>query len=66
MREMLYASTNSPCAAQFIKILNAELFKDDTASAYRAIVDCYYVDDYVDSFDTVSDAITVTRSVIDI
>lgn len=38
----------------------------DRARAYKGIVECHYVDDYIDSFDTVSEAIAVAGRVVDI
>ncbi|XP_065361967.1 uncharacterized protein LOC135955547 [Calliphora vicina] len=66
MRAMIFGSASSPCSAQYVKNLNASKFESTDAKAYKAIVDCHYVDDYVDSFDTIDEAISVTKSVINI
>ncbi|XP_037809127.1 uncharacterized protein LOC119601932, partial [Lucilia sericata] len=66
MQAMIFGSASSPCSAQYVKNLNAKRFEKTDARAYKAIVDCHYVDDYVDSFDTIDEAISVTRCVINI
>ncbi|XP_073827967.1 uncharacterized protein isoform X1 [Musca autumnalis] len=64
MSAMIFGSACSPCSAQYVKNLNAENYFDSEPRAYKAIVDCHYVDDFVDSFDTMAEALSVTRSVI--
>lgn len=66
MQAMIFGSASSPCSAQYIKNVNAKNYEDIDARAYRAIVDCHYVDDYVDSFNTIEEAIIVTKSVVNI
>jgi len=44
--------------------VNAKQFSD--LRAVKAIIDCYYVDDYVDSFTTESEAISVSTRVMEI
>lgn len=59
---MIFVSKSSPCSAQYVKNLNANDFKDTHPRAVKAIVDCHYVDDYLDSFDSVEEAITVAQA----
>ncbi|XP_075157703.1 uncharacterized protein LOC142230970 [Haematobia irritans] len=66
MQAMIFGSVCSPCSAQYVKNLNAKRYEKTDARAYRAIVDCHYVDDYVDSFDTIEEGITVTKNVLNI
>lgn len=66
MQVMIFGSISSPCSAQYVKNLNAEIYKDTHPKAYKAIVDSHYVDDYVDSFDDVNEAINVTKDIINI
>ncbi|XP_053968687.1 uncharacterized protein LOC128870108 [Anastrepha ludens] len=66
MRAMIFGSISSPCSAQFVKNVHAEKYRDVNARAVNAIVDRHYVDDYMDSFDTVEECIKVTKDVIDI
>lgn len=66
MQVMIFCSARSPSLAQYVKNINAEAYKETHPRAYRAIVDCHYVDDYVDSFDNVDDAIAVSKDVVNI
>ncbi|XP_075157671.1 uncharacterized protein LOC142230939 [Haematobia irritans] len=66
MQVMIFGSVSSPCSAQYVKNLNAKKFEISNPRAYRAIVECHYVDDYVDSFDEEEEAISVTKDVIEI
>lgn len=63
---MIFGSKCSPCSAQFIKNLNARAYKDVHPRAYTAIVDRHYVDDYVDSFDTIEETIQVSKNIVEI
>ncbi|XP_055615090.1 uncharacterized protein LOC129761395 [Toxorhynchites rutilus septentrionalis] len=58
-----FGSTSSPSQAQFIKNLNAEDHKNEFPRAAAAIVSKHYVDDYLDSFDSVDEAIKVALEV---
>ncbi|XP_058974501.1 uncharacterized protein LOC101888429 isoform X2 [Musca domestica] len=64
MSAMIFGSACSPCCAQYVKNLNAEYYSNFEPRAHKAIVDCHHVDDFVDSFDTIVEALSVTRSVI--
>ncbi|XP_037805594.1 uncharacterized protein LOC119599794 [Lucilia sericata] len=61
MQVMIFGSVSSPCLAQYV---NAEIYKDTHPKANKAIVDNHYVDDYVDSFDDMNEAISVIRDVV--
>uniref|UniRef100_W8AYL5 Pro-Pol polyprotein n=1 Tax=Ceratitis capitata TaxID=7213 RepID=W8AYL5_CERCA len=63
MTAMIFGSVCSPCSAQYVKNLNAKKFEKDYPRAASAIIDCHYVDDYVDSFDTADEAIDISRMV---
>ncbi|XP_053691672.1 uncharacterized protein LOC128740170 [Sabethes cyaneus] len=52
-----FGSSCSPCSAQYIKNRNAQEFVDQFPDAVQAIVNKHYVDDYLDSTVTVSEAI---------
>lgn len=58
-----FGSTCSPVSAQFIKNLNAEQFSEQYPRATVAIVKKHYVDDYLDSFKTIQEAIEVVKEV---
>lgn len=66
MQVMIFGSISSQCSAQYEKNLNAGVYKGSNSKAYKAVIDIHYVDDYVDSFDDVNEAINVTKDVIDI
>jgi len=56
MNVMIFGSASLPCSAQYVKNHYVEFFKNDNGRAVKAIVDHHYVDDYVDSFDTIDEA----------
>lgn len=58
-----FGATCSPCQAQFIKNLNAKEHEHEFPEATEAIVRRHYVDDYLDSFDTETEAIKVALNV---
>lgn len=66
MKAMIFGSICSPCSAQYIKNLNAENFRTKYPRAVEGIINRHYVDDYVDSFDSVDEAIDVTLQIKDI
>lgn len=63
MQVMTFGAACSPCAAQFIKNKNAEQFEHEYPRAVNAILGKHYVDDYLDSMDTVEDAIQIAKDV---
>ncbi|XP_044571285.1 uncharacterized protein LOC123257215 [Drosophila ananassae] len=60
---MTFGAACSPSAAHHVKTVNAKRFLDSDPRAVKAIVDYHYVDDYVDSFATESEAIEVSSRV---
>ncbi|XP_058456353.1 uncharacterized protein LOC131433776 [Malaya genurostris] len=52
-----FGSTSSPCSAQYVKNINAREFANQFPHAADAIERKHYVDDYLDSVDSVADAI---------
>ncbi|XP_058817361.1 uncharacterized protein LOC131680666 [Topomyia yanbarensis] len=58
-----FGSTCSPASAQHVKNLNAEEFADEYPRAATAIRYNHYVDDYLDSFETLQKAIKVVNEV---
>ncbi|XP_062703871.1 uncharacterized protein LOC134286288 [Aedes albopictus] len=58
-----FGSTCSPASAQYVKNLNAEEFAEEYPRAAEAIVNKHYVDDYLDSFETISEAVSVVNEV---
>jgi len=66
MRVMIFGAACSPSAAHHAKTVNAKRFMDSDPRAVKVIVDYHYVDDYVDSFATESEAIGVATRVKEI
>ncbi|XP_039488815.1 uncharacterized protein LOC120450089 [Drosophila santomea] len=66
MDVMTFGAACSPSAAHYVKTVNALKFRDSDPRAVKAITDYHYVDDYVDSFATESEAISVSTRVKEI
>ncbi|XP_043471613.1 uncharacterized protein LOC122504525 [Leptopilina heterotoma] len=66
MTSLIFGSTSSPCTAQYIMNRNAQEYKNKYPSAVHAIQNDHYVDDYLDSEDTVEEAVQKIREVIEI
>ncbi|XP_036217946.2 uncharacterized protein [Bactrocera oleae] len=63
---MTFGAACSPCAADYVKKVNALEHQDDrrtTARAVKAILDHHYVDDFVDSFCSEEEAISISQEV---
>ncbi|XP_062711342.1 uncharacterized protein LOC134289484 [Aedes albopictus] len=58
-----FGSTCSPVSAQFVKNLNAAEFSEQYPRAAVAITKHHYVDDYLDSFQTVQEATEAVNEV---
>ncbi|XP_033245661.1 uncharacterized protein LOC117187336 isoform X2 [Drosophila miranda] len=63
---MTFGAACSPSAAHYVKTVNAEQLRHSDPRAVKAIIDYNYVDDYVDSFATESEAISVSTRVKEI
>ncbi|XP_054738019.1 uncharacterized protein LOC129244424 [Anastrepha obliqua] len=66
MRVMTFGAACSPCAANYMKTINALEYCNKVNGATRAvksILDYHYVDGYVDSFDTEEEAADITKQV---
>ncbi|XP_062713760.1 uncharacterized protein LOC134290608 [Aedes albopictus] len=59
----VFGAACSPSSAQYIKNLNAKDFEAVYPRAAEAIVRRHYVDDYLDSFGTVEEAVKIGRQV---
>ncbi|XP_055522736.1 uncharacterized protein LOC129716916 [Wyeomyia smithii] len=59
----IFGASCSPCIAQFVKNKNAEEFSQEYPRAAKAIIDNHYVDDYLDSIDTIAKAIELMEQV---
>lgn len=60
---MTFGATCSPTSAQYVKNINASRFENQYPDAVKAIRELHYVDDFVASFDTETEAIALTRDV---
>ncbi|XP_062704316.1 uncharacterized protein LOC134286681 [Aedes albopictus] len=58
-----FGAACSPCIAQYLKNRNAEDYKPQYPEAARAIVENHYVDDFLDSVDTVEEAVELIEDV---
>ncbi|XP_065085443.1 uncharacterized protein LOC135707528 [Ochlerotatus camptorhynchus] len=58
-----FGSTCSPASALYVKNLNAQEFSNKFPRAAETIINKHYVDDYLDSFRTVQEAIDVVNEV---
>ncbi|XP_055643357.1 uncharacterized protein LOC129779730 [Toxorhynchites rutilus septentrionalis] len=59
MNVAIFGATCSPSCAQYIKNLNAKEFEAECPRAVAAIVHHHYVDDYLDSFGSVEEAVKI-------
>ncbi|XP_062557391.1 uncharacterized protein LOC134222264 [Armigeres subalbatus] len=63
MDVLTFGATSSPSSAQFVKNRNADEFADRYPRASEAIRKCHYVDDYLDSFESIDEAKAVAGEV---
>jgi hypothetical protein len=63
MTVMTFGATCSPSSAQYIKNIHALKYKDQFSIAYESITRHFYVDDLLESTNSVSDAISLARDV---
>lgn len=66
MTSLIFGATCSPSTAIYIKDVNARKYEDEFPNAVRAITRNHYVDDYLDSFKTIEDAIETSLRVKEI
>lgn len=66
MTVMTFGATCSPTSAQYVKNVNASRFDDTFSDGTDAIWSLHYVDDYVASFESVEEAVRITRDVVNI
>ncbi|XP_058817784.1 uncharacterized protein LOC131681093 [Topomyia yanbarensis] len=58
-----FGSTCSPCSAQYVKNRNAEEFASKYPRAVETVIRSHYVDDFLDSFDTIEEAQRIAEEV---
>ncbi|XP_062703662.1 uncharacterized protein LOC134286107 [Aedes albopictus] len=63
MDVVIFGSTCSPCSTQFAKNINAMEHSMELPEAAAAIIENHYVDDYLDSVDSVDEAVQLASDV---
>lgn len=63
MQVLTFGSSSSPCTAHYVKNKNAKLFEDQYPRAVQSIIENHYVDDLLDSVDSVDEAIQLATDV---
>ncbi|XP_045473952.1 uncharacterized protein LOC123680207 [Harmonia axyridis] len=63
MTVMIFGAASSPASAQFIMRKNAKEFEDEFPEAARVILEQHYMDDYLDSVDSVEEALDLITGV---
>ena len=66
MTSMLFGATSSPCSALYVKNVNANLFSDKYPKAANSLVHNIYMDDYLDSCESIDEARERVKQVIEI
>jgi hypothetical protein len=66
MSSMIFGASCSPYLAQEIKNRHALNFQDQCPKAVEAIIKQHFMDDYLNSHETVNDAVEVAKQVIEI
>ncbi|XP_049886664.1 uncharacterized protein LOC126381183 [Pectinophora gossypiella] len=66
MTSLIFGAKSSPATAIYIKNSNAERYKVTDPDAYDAIVRNHYVDDYLQSFETIEQAVATSNRVREI
>ncbi|XP_037297042.1 uncharacterized protein LOC119190090 [Manduca sexta] len=63
MKTLIFGASSSPSTAIFVMNLNAERFKEECPEAVAAIRSKHYMDDYIDSFETLEKATEIAKQV---
>lgn len=63
---LTFGATCSPCIAHFVRNKNAEKFASNNAKVYEAITKQHYVDDFIDSANSVEEATELAIGVRDV
>ncbi|CAK1587686.1 unnamed protein product [Parnassius mnemosyne] len=66
MTSIIFGAASSPCTAIFAKNWNAKKYVEIYPEAVEAIIQNHYMDDYLDSFQSVEDAMRISKEVRDI
>ncbi|XP_058986462.1 uncharacterized protein LOC101901826 [Musca domestica] len=63
MQVMTFGATCSPCSARFVLKMNALQNDQCNPRSIKAIIKHHYIDDYVDSFDSIEQAIQISLDI---
>ncbi|XP_055623726.1 uncharacterized protein LOC129767128 [Toxorhynchites rutilus septentrionalis] len=63
MRVATFGAACSPCIAQYLKNKNSKEYANKFPDAARAIIENHYADDYLDSVDSVEEAVNLINEV---
>ncbi|CAK1596115.1 unnamed protein product [Parnassius mnemosyne] len=66
MTSIIFGAASSPCTAIFAKNWNAKRYIKKYPEAVEAIIQNHYMDDYPDSFQSLEDAMRISKEVRDI
>lgn len=66
MQLMTFGAMCSPASAQFVKNVHAKKFVDQHPRAVESIINHHYVDDLLDSVDTITEAVKLANEIITI
>ncbi|CAK1580300.1 unnamed protein product [Parnassius mnemosyne] len=66
MTSIIFGAASSPCTAIYAKNWNAKKYVEKYPEAVEAIIQNHYMDDYLDSFQSVEDAMRISKEVRDI
>lgn len=66
MQVLTFGSTCSPASAQHVKNLNSDRYEHDQPLVSNAIKTKHYVDDYLQSFESETEAIIIVKGIISV
>lgn len=66
MKSLIFGASCSPTTAIYVKNTNAERFQSEHPKAVEAIVRKHYMDDYLNSFETLEEAVEISQAIRDI
>lgn len=66
MVSMIFGAKCSPASAQYVKNHHADKFSSEYPVAARSMKSSHYMDDYIQSFDSIQETIEVSQQVVEI
>ncbi|XP_063830265.1 uncharacterized protein LOC135079544 [Ostrinia nubilalis] len=64
MSSMIFGATSSPCTALYLKNKNALEFQNSYPKAAQSIIENHYMDDYLESFESVEEAARLASEIV--